>query len=458
MKKVVYLIFFITLFFAVPLGFEGANTCAGKCSYYLPNCDNTLPVDFSNYTDANNIIYEGNAYDYNYFLTYNTIVGEYDEYVTTIPTGQKRIEGRYFFFTLPQDLAKEENVIFNQEFWSKYDDEGNIGAVSKCDPPEIISFSNITKSDFLDDKCECPKIYIQNYCRLKGGQIGYNRGPIVLGKYIGNQDATYNGMVLLSEESKLDYVEGPNNNDPVGLIPSKEVQTTSYSTNKTTIYFPEKGYNLDWHITITKITDPELFSGEFVATINYYGGSRYEKKTTGINISDIKKEDLDNLSNFVEKVAISESQLNACIDRSLYPEKYQNTQANEYSPKCEMSYKIKGEKYKNLSINPNSFRMYNTEGQPIECSDFDLDNGENLVQMLFTIIKIIAPVLVIIFGSLDFAKAIFQADEDKQKKAGKDFAKRLIAAALIFLIPTILEIILGVAFNWDEVIPSICIK
>ena len=57
-------------------------------------------------------------------------------------------------------------------------------------------------------------------------------------------------------------------------------------------------------------------------------------------------------------------------------------------------------------------------------------------------IKYIAPVLAIILGILDFIKAIASQNDDEMKKAQGKFVKRLIAAALLFIVPFILEFVL----------------
>lgn len=65
-------------------------------------------------------------------------------------------------------------------------------------------------------------------------------------------------------------------------------------------------------------------------------------------------------------------------------------------------------------------------------------------------VKYILPVIVIIFGILDFIKAMGADKEDEMKKAQGKFIKRLIAAALVFLVPLILEFILdkmGFGYN-----------
>lgn len=65
-------------------------------------------------------------------------------------------------------------------------------------------------------------------------------------------------------------------------------------------------------------------------------------------------------------------------------------------------------------------------------------------------IKYILPVIVIVMGILDFIKAIVAGKDDELKKAQGSFTKRLIAAALVFLIPLILEFVLDkMGFGYD---------
>ena len=58
-------------------------------------------------------------------------------------------------------------------------------------------------------------------------------------------------------------------------------------------------------------------------------------------------------------------------------------------------------------------------------------------------VKYIVPVILIVLSILDFIKAIASEKEDEMKKAQKNFTTRLIAAVLIFLMPILIEFILG---------------
>ena len=68
--------------------------------------------------------------------------------------------------------------------------------------------------------------------------------------------------------------------------------------------------------------------------------------------------------------------------------------------------------------------------------------GENVLSMVYNVLKwakYIAPVLVIILSILDFIKALAAQSDDEMKKAQGKFVKRLIVAALLFLLPLIIN-------------------
>ena len=64
------------------------------------------------------------------------------------------------------------------------------------------------------------------------------------------------------------------------------------------------------------------------------------------------------------------------------------------------------------------------------------------IQNIMRWIKYILPVIVIITGIFDFIKAMASEKDDEMKKTQSKFIKRLIAAALTFIVPLILEFIL----------------
>lgn len=67
-----------------------------------------------------------------------------------------------------------------------------------------------------------------------------------------------------------------------------------------------------------------------------------------------------------------------------------------------------------------------------------------VVHLVVVGIQVVVPILLIIFGMLDFAKAIIGQDEKEIKAKQQIFIKRLIAAVLVFLIVTIVQLVINV--------------
>ncbi len=80
---------------------------------------------------------------------------------------------------------------------------------------------------------------------------------------------------------------------------------------------------------------------------------------------------------------------------------------------------------------------------------FDLcSNPEPLQVLLFvkyfiTIVKIIVPISIILFGSIDLIKAIISSDADAMNKSLKALVKRTISGIIIFFLPTLITLVLN---------------
>lgn len=72
------------------------------------------------------------------------------------------------------------------------------------------------------------------------------------------------------------------------------------------------------------------------------------------------------------------------------------------------------------------------------CEDF-----KDLTRDAWFIIRVAAPVLLLVFGAIDFAKATMAEDEKQIKKATSDFVKRLVICICIFFLPTVVDLIVG---------------
>ena len=65
-----------------------------------------------------------------------------------------------------------------------------------------------------------------------------------------------------------------------------------------------------------------------------------------------------------------------------------------------------------------------------------------VARWVIRIIQIAVPFVLIIFGSLDFFKAIVAGDEKEMKQKRKPFVQRVIAAIIIILLPTLVNLIM----------------
>lgn len=119
-------------------------------------------------------------------------------------------------------------------------------------------------------------------------------------------------------------------------------------------------------------------------------------------------------------------------------------------------YSSQGNAAKTYTINTGS----NSEGNE-ETSKLDVEEivfcERNETRKTFQIIgyvlffaKIIVPLLLIILGSIDFAKAVISNSDKAPQDALKAFGIRIIIAVIIFLIPTILSFLIGLIDGASE--------
>ena len=74
-----------------------------------------------------------------------------------------------------------------------------------------------------------------------------------------------------------------------------------------------------------------------------------------------------------------------------------------------------------------------------------------LVGNVLLIVKIVIPLLVIIFGLIDIGKSVVSSKPEEITKSFKSFLFRLGAAIAIFFIPAIVKAVIVLADGWDEV-------
>ena len=93
----------------------------------------------------------------------------------------------------------------------------------------------------------------------------------------------------------------------------------------------------------------------------------------------------------------------------------------------------------NLGVTPVTF-----------CEEEGVQKTFQVIGYLLFVAKIIIPLILIILGSIDFAKATISSDEKAPKDAIMALARRIIIAIIIFLIPTILNFLLSLVNGASE--------
>lgn len=98
-----------------------------------------------------------------------------------------------------------------------------------------------------------------------------------------------------------------------------------------------------------------------------------------------------------------------------------------------------------------------TSGELYKCGNFGLEfDGmlPSIISTIITIIKIVVPILLIIFGMIDLAKAVMAQKEDEIKKGQQTFIKRLIAAVVVFFVIMIVQMVIRFVSTNDNNITS----
>ena len=91
------------------------------------------------------------------------------------------------------------------------------------------------------------------------------------------------------------------------------------------------------------------------------------------------------------------------------------------------------------------------------CEEIIGSSGVKILKTIENIIFVVCPIILIVLGTLDFAQAVFVQSEDGIKKAQQKFVKRLIITAIIFLVPSVLQVILNLAHSiWPVIDNSLC--
>ena len=91
------------------------------------------------------------------------------------------------------------------------------------------------------------------------------------------------------------------------------------------------------------------------------------------------------------------------------------------------------------------------------CGNMDLSFSgtiPNIIRLIVQLIWIIVPILLVVFGLMDLAKAVMAQKEDEIKKGQQTLIKRAVAAIIVFLVIPIVQIIINYVSGNDDTVVS----
>lgn len=123
------------------------------------------------------------------------------------------------------------------------------------------------------------------------------------------------------------------------------------------------------------------------------------------------------------------------------------------------SYTLSSDKSMFKNQNNDNIKIDNDNVNFKDCEDLIGQDARELINTVMKWIRIAVPLLLIVFGILDFSKAVFSSSEDDMKKTREKFIKRIVAAVLVFLAPILVNLILDLGNQvWGIINADTCLK
>lgn len=209
----------------------------------------------------------------------------------------------------------------------------------------------------------------------------------------------------------------------------------------------------------------EFYTGSSKNTYTYAGNSM-DAILSGMIEKELNRNlDLETLSDAEVKERLSQA-AQAISYLQYYKNDYTMNLKDLYNYVDESTIKeILGEKFDGSvnSILDGMRELYEELGQKhgiytiTDCTGLLGQKTINKIKPYINAVKIVVPILLILFGIVDFSKAIFAGDQEKMATAQKTFIKRLVIAILVFVVPTLLGVLLKLANKvWPFIIPDTC--
>ena len=183
----------------------------------------------------------------------------------------------------------------------------------------------------------------------------------------------------------------------------------------------------------TKIESKKIITGKSIivdgiiktSAINSYLSALNDSNNTAVNNNNVSK----GLGNNIIR-SIFKSGKTSILDSTLNTKILNTSVINNIS---QIQKKYKDEENLNCTDSDDSLL-----GDPN-----NEDSVAWLIQKVLNYIKIIGPILVIIFSSIDYLRALIQSDNETLAKLNKKLITRIVLVLLLFFVPTIVNALLA---------------
>ena len=181
-----------------------------------------------------------------------------------------------------------------------------------------------------------------------------------------------------------------------------------------------------------------------------------------LDYSDV--EDVKSLQNYYDEITKIEKSMQALESSSSFPCYFFKDDSDLAKAKSKAltnpgRYDEEAFKYtKNLLIDQKNlllkrYESINTFGCDILFGAEDMLESEvyQTIQYILMIIKIVIPIIIVVLGLVDLTKAVVANKEDDMKKAQDALIKRIIIGVVIFMLPTLVDIVVKLLANGADV-------
>lgn len=180
-----------------------------------------------------------------------------------------------------------------------------------------------------------------------------------------------------------------------------------------------------------------------VYCVNYNNSDENNKNNSTIAYEECKKSqkytNCKTAYNACKGIASSSDQ-ERCIKNKLGEEEYNNLKSLNENKKNE----IIDDRDNSINEIRDILKRVTTPSLDVDFEPYEVTCDDVAIfHTFYVILQIAAPILVILFGSIDYARAVMASDVEKMQKAKKNFPKRLGALILFIFVPLIINFIIN---------------